>query len=122
MLLYALTQVRTSIVAGVGLSLAMFLLWDAAILGTPPPACLDAPMSALKVCMAGAASLSGTSGAVAAVAVDPLQALQAAGGAVGPVVGAFSFLAVATSYIGFVLGLTDFMVSWRYGGTCAVMG
>ena len=35
--------------------------------------------------------------------------VQAASSAVAPLVGAFSFLAIATSYIGFILGLTSFL-------------
>ncbi|KIZ03538.1 hypothetical protein MNEG_4420 [Monoraphidium neglectum] len=40
---------------------------------------------------------------------DPLAALSASSPAVGAEISAFSFLAVATSFIGFVLGLTDFV-------------
>jgi len=40
---------------------------------------------------------------------DPLAALAAADPTVGVEINAFSFLAVATSFIGFILGLTDFI-------------
>ena len=40
---------------------------------------------------------------------DPLDALAAGNATVGPLIQGFSFLAIATSYIGFILGLTDFM-------------
>ena len=39
---------------------------------------------------------------------DPVAALKNTSTLVGPVIEAFSFLAIATSFIGFVLGLTDF--------------
>eukprot|EP00252_Welwitschia_mirabilis_P001882 TRINITY_DN11853_c0_g2_i2.p1 TRINITY_DN11853_c0_g2~~TRINITY_DN11853_c0_g2_i2.p1 ORF type:complete len:170 (+),score=31.64 TRINITY_DN11853_c0_g2_i2:585-1094(+) len=64
----------------------MFLVWDAVILGTISPL-----------------SLTGTD------MVDPLQQLRSSNSIVGPLVDAFSFLAIATSYIGFVLGLSDLL-------------
>uniref|UniRef100_A0A0D3GUM3 Amino acid transporter transmembrane domain-containing protein n=1 Tax=Oryza barthii TaxID=65489 RepID=A0A0D3GUM3_9ORYZ len=41
--------------------------------------------------------------------IDPLEQLRSSNGTVGPIVEAFSFLAIGTSYIGFVLGLSDFI-------------
>ncbi|KAH9741856.1 hypothetical protein KPL70_002772 [Citrus sinensis] len=41
--------------------------------------------------------------------VDPIQQLRSSNGAVGPIIEVFSFLAIATSYIGFILGLSDFL-------------
>ncbi|KAH9790361.1 hypothetical protein KPL71_003375 [Citrus sinensis] len=41
--------------------------------------------------------------------VDPIQQLRSSNGAVGPIIDVFSFLAIATSYIGFILGLSDFL-------------
>lgn len=68
----------------------MFLLWEAAILGSSGDTFLT---------QAGAAA-----------AVDPVAALrQSGGGLVAGLIDTFSFLAVATSFIGFVLGLTDFV-------------
>ncbi|GLJ13804.1 hypothetical protein SUGI_0220310 [Cryptomeria japonica] len=81
-----LPRVRTAIVVGTSIPLAMFLVWDAVILGT---------ISHLN-----------SSGVTA---VDPLLQLRSMNGIVGPIVETFSFLAIATSYIGFVLGLTDFL-------------
>ena len=75
-------KIRTAIVAGTAVPLAMFLLWDAAILGGP-----------------GGATGAG----------DPLAALQAGGGVLSALVPAFSLLAIATSFIGFTLGLSDFL-------------
>ncbi|KAI3954352.1 hypothetical protein MKX01_020506 [Papaver californicum] len=40
---------------------------------------------------------------------DPIQLLRSGSGVVGPIIEVFSFLAIATSYIGFVLGLNDFL-------------
>ncbi|XP_020528324.1 uncharacterized protein LOC18442844 isoform X6 [Amborella trichopoda] len=81
-----LSKVRTSIVLGTAIPLILFLLWDAVILGTILN--LD------------------TNGNLA---TDPLEQLRASNGVVGPIVETFSFLAISTSYIGFVLGLTDFL-------------
>ncbi|OEL33373.1 hypothetical protein BAE44_0005606 [Dichanthelium oligosanthes] len=80
-----LSRVRTAIVAGTAIPLALFLIWDAVILGTLPD-------------LAGSSTVS-----------DPLELLRSSNGIVGPIVEAFSFLAIGTSYIGFVLGLSDFL-------------
>ena len=40
---------------------------------------------------------------------DPLAALRGSGPGMATLVDGFSLLAIATSYIGFVLGLTDFL-------------
>jgi tyrosine-specific transport protein len=40
---------------------------------------------------------------------DPLLALQQASPVAAPLIQLFSFLAILTSFIGFVLGLTDFL-------------
>eukprot|EP00775_Hariotina_reticulata_P006123 gene6124-6362_t len=40
---------------------------------------------------------------------DPLAALAASSTVLSPLIQSFSFLAIATSYIGFILGLTDFL-------------
>lgn len=81
-----LPEVRTAIVLGTAIPLVMFLVWDAVILGT---------ISHLNA--------SGVH------VVDPLLQLRSTSGIVGPIVEIFSFLAIGTSYIGFVLGLTDFL-------------
>ncbi|XP_020396051.1 uncharacterized protein [Zea mays] len=80
-----LSKVRTAIVAGTAIPLALFLVWDGVILGTLPD-------------LAGSSTVS-----------DPLELLRSSNGIVGPIVEAFSFLAIATSYIGFVLGISDFL-------------
>ena len=77
------TKIRTSILAGTGVPLAMFLLWNAAILG-----------------FRGGPEGAGT---------DPLDALIASEPFVGTLVQYFSILAIGTSFIGFVLGLVDFL-------------
>ncbi|XP_071726364.1 uncharacterized protein [Rutidosis leptorrhynchoides] len=81
-----MSKIRTSIVLGTAIPLGLFLIWNAVILGT----------------------ISGSETGTDKI-VDPLQALLATNGVVGPIVGAFSLLAIATSYIGFVLGLSDFL-------------
>ncbi|XP_061344695.1 uncharacterized protein LOC133290604 isoform X1 [Gastrolobium bilobum] len=73
---------RTAIILGTGIPLSLFLIWDAVILGTIS----DNVMG-----------------------LDPLQQLRSTNGTVGPIVEVFSLLAIATSYIGFVLGLSDFL-------------
>ncbi|CAI9106067.1 OLC1v1005125C1 [Oldenlandia corymbosa var. corymbosa] len=78
-----LSKVRTAIVLGTAIPLALFLVWNAVILGT----------------------ISTDSGTI----FDPLQLLRTTNGIVGPIVDVFSLLAIATSYIGFVLGLSDFL-------------
>ncbi|CAN6226452.1 unnamed protein product [Urochloa humidicola] len=80
-----LSKVRAAIVAGTAIPLALFLIWDGVILGTLPV-------------IAGSSNVS-----------DPLELLRSSNGIVGPIVEAFSFLAIGTSYIGFVLGLSDFL-------------
>ncbi|ONK75692.1 uncharacterized protein A4U43_C03F19540 [Asparagus officinalis] len=81
-----LSKVRTSIVLGTAIPLILFLVWDAVILRT-------------------ISSLHTNSGRV----IDPLELLRSNNGIVGPIVELFSFLAIGTSYIGFVLGLSDFV-------------
>ncbi|XP_027158294.1 uncharacterized protein LOC113759853 isoform X2 [Coffea eugenioides] len=85
-LVYLLLTCRTAIVLGTAIPLALFLIWNAVILGTIPAL----EMGSDKI-------------------FDPLQQLRSTNGVVGPIVDIFSLLAIATSYIGFVLGLTDFL-------------
>ena len=66
--------------------MGMFLLWNAVILGQIPPG--------------------------APAGVDPLALLRAADPVVAPAVEVFSLLAISTSFIGFVLGLTDFVADY----------
>ncbi|MCO5573123.1 hypothetical protein L7F22_026888 [Adiantum nelumboides] len=77
-----LKRIRSAIVWGTTIPLIMFLVWDAVILG----------------------SLAGVPHSE-----DPLVALRSANGIIGPIIEVFSLLAIATSYIGFVLGLADFL-------------
>ena len=78
-------KVRTAVVAGTLLPLAMFLAWDAVSLGS-----------------GGGASSSSSS-------LDPVAALSASSPLAAPLVATFSLLALITSFVGFVLGLTDFL-------------
>ena len=81
----------------------MFLAWDAAVLGSSGEELL---------LQAGTAA-----------GADPLAALRATGGAlVAPLIDAFSFLAVATSFIGFILGLNDFWSDRLQVGTLMARG
>ncbi|KAK7276626.1 hypothetical protein RIF29_17769 [Crotalaria pallida] len=77
-----LSKVRSAIILGTGIPLALFLIWNAVILGTVND------------------NVTG---------LDPIQQLRSTNGTVGPIVEVFSLLAIATSYIGFVLGLSDFL-------------
>lgn len=77
-------KIRQAIIYGVGVPWLMFMAWDAAILGNP-------------------AALNAVAGA------DPLAALRSEGPLVSSLVDGFSLLAIATSFIGFVLGLTEFV-------------
>uniref|UniRef100_A0A3Q7J0Y1 Tyrosine-specific transport protein n=1 Tax=Solanum lycopersicum TaxID=4081 RepID=A0A3Q7J0Y1_SOLLC len=81
-----LSKVRSAIVFGTAIPLALFLVWDGVILGTIT-----------------------TLGTEADKIADPQQLLRSTNGIVGPIVDIFSLLAIATSYIGFVLGLSDFL-------------
>ncbi|KAF6265945.1 Tryptophan/tyrosine permease [Scenedesmus sp. NREL 46B-D3] len=82
-------KIRAAVLAGLAIPWAMFVAWDGAVLGS-----LDSLRAATSP-PAGAA--------------DPLAALSAANPAAAPLIQGFSFLAIATSYIGFILGLTDFL-------------
>ncbi|XP_042514198.1 tyrosine-specific transport protein-like isoform X1 [Macadamia integrifolia] len=81
-----LSKVRTAIVLGTAVPLVLFLVWDAVTLGT---------ISTLET---GSDKI-----------LDPLQQLRSSSGVAGPIIEVFSLLAIATSYIGFTLGLTDFI-------------
>ncbi|XP_030521145.1 tyrosine-specific transport system isoform X2 [Rhodamnia argentea] len=81
-----LTKVRTAIVLGTAIPLGLFLVWNAVILGTITSADVSSDNF-----------------------IDPIQQLRSSNGVVGPIVEVFSLLAIATSYIGFVLGLSDFL-------------
>ncbi|CAL1403451.1 unnamed protein product [Linum trigynum] len=80
-----LSKVRTAIVLGTAIPLGLFLVWNAVILG------------------------SLVSQETSNMVTDPLQQLRSTNGGVGAIVEVFSLLAIATSYIGFVLGLADFL-------------
>ncbi|XP_059430523.1 uncharacterized protein LOC132164116 [Corylus avellana] len=81
-----LAEVRTAIVLGTAIPLVLFLVWNGVILGS----ITDLEMGSGKI-------------------LDPLRQLQSSNGVVGPIIQVFSLLAIATSYIGFILGLADFL-------------
>ena len=94
-------KIRQAVLLGSLVPWLMFISWDAAILGSSAFAEAGAA--------AGAAAAAAGGGAVAAV-VDPLAVLRESGlPAVGPLIDAFTFLAITTSFLGFVLGLSDFV-------------
>ena len=96
------TRVRQALVSGVALPWAMFMAWEAAVLG---------------------ASGGGAAGGGAGGGGDPLAALRGSGPLVGGLIDAFSLLAIATSYIGFVLGLTEFIAdALQVGGWVCWLG
>lgn len=84
-------KIRTAIVAGTVLPLFMFLAWDAVSLGSSSSG--------------GGGGVGGGIGA----SIDPVAALSASSPLAGPLVATFSMLALITSFVGFVLGLTDFL-------------
>ncbi|KAK8492993.1 hypothetical protein V6N12_037522 [Hibiscus sabdariffa] len=84
-----LSKVRTAIVLGTAIPLGLFLVWNGVILGSIS----NLDMSSDQM-------------------IDPLQRLRSSNGIVGPIVEGFSLLAIATSYIGFVLGLSDFLADF----------
>ncbi|GLT55639.1 hypothetical protein SLA2020_287430 [Shorea laevis] len=80
------SKVRTAIVLGTAIPLGLFLVWNGVILGS----ITNLEMNSDKM-------------------IDPLQQLRSSNGLVGPIIEVFSLLAIGTSYIGFVLGLADFL-------------
>lgn len=118
-------KVTASIVLGVLLPFLMFVSWDAAVLGTSSPATSStASMSSTSQSPQNTAAEQGadgnapqlaspseesTSGGGDSRAVDPLLALKSSNTSAAPLIESFSFLAITTSYIGFILGLTDFL-------------
>ncbi|OSX80505.1 hypothetical protein BU14_0051s0025 [Porphyra umbilicalis] len=91
------TKIRLAVVGGSALPLLMFLVWNGVILG-----------SADVQAAAAAAAAAATTAASAAAAAAGDAGGAAADGATGALVSAFSLLAVTTSYVGVVAGLTDF--------------
>lgn len=83
--------------AGTFIPFAMFVLWDAALLGSVSQA--DAQDALDAIARSG--------GAIEAIA-DPLAALEATSPAATALINGFSFFAITTSFLGFVLGLVDF--------------
>lgn len=91
---------KSKLAIGVGTSIpfVMFVLWDAALLGSVSQK--DAEEALDAVARSG--------GAIPAIA-DPLTALQATSPTAAALVSLFSFFAITTSFLGFVLGLVDFL-------------
>lgn len=88
-----IVKIRSAIILGVTVPLLMFLAWDAAVLG-----------STASVADPFAASSPDSS------PIDPLALVRSSGPIAEKLVDVFSLLAVATSTIGFVLGLSEFIM------------
>jgi tyrosine-specific transport protein len=100
-------KIRTAIVAGVGVPFFMFLSWNAVVLGNVSDVVETTDLvNTLETTTIEAATAAA---AATAVAIDPLAAVRSSGPAASLLVDGFSLLAVATSFIGFVLGLTEFV-------------
>lgn len=89
-------KIRSAIVGGISVPWAMFMLWTGTILLA----------SSGLADMDGLAAVDGTLGAD----IDPLAALRSTSATNALLIDAFSLLAVSTSYIGFVLGLKEFLL------------
>lgn len=116
-------RVRTAICAGVAIPWLMFMSWEAAILGSQPPAAVagrvpvqqaaasttQMPQQQQQQSAPDPAVQAAATSRSSSVTADPLAAIQAGNATVGPLIQGFSLLAIATSFIGFILGLTDFL-------------
>lgn len=91
-------KAKLALGAGTAIPFAMFALWDAALLGSVSRAQAEDALDAV----------ARSGGAIEAIA-DPLAALQATSPAATALVAGFSFFAITTSFLGFVLGLVDFL-------------
>lgn len=87
-------KTRIALVAGTAIPFAMFMLWNAAILGSVSAE--DAAAASMAVAAGGPA-------------LDPLAAVRSISPTAAALVQSFSFFAISTSFLGFVLGLTDFL-------------
>ena len=75
-------RATTAVLAGTAIPALMFILWDAAVLGSVDAGAID---------------------------VDPIGALQASSPLTAALVRGFEFFAVSTSFLGFGWGLADFL-------------
>ena len=83
-------KIRKAIILGIAIPWLMFLAWDAAVLGS-------------------AAAFNSIDAMKGFHTVDPLNSLRATGPLAANLIDTFSLLAIATSFIGFVLGLSEFV-------------
>ncbi|KAG1665882.1 hypothetical protein FOA52_005371 [Chlamydomonas sp. UWO 241] len=99
-------KVTSAIVLGMAGPLIMFLLWDGAVIGSAP-----------------SGSYIDDASALAAAGGDPLQALRDNDPVAGLLIEVFAMGAVATSFLGFVLSITEYLgdMAATAGGsaTCA---
>ena len=91
-------KAKVALTAGTAIPFTMFVLWDAALLGSVSQAQAQDALDAV----------ARSGGAIEAIA-DPLAALQATSPAAAALVAGFCFFAITTSFVGFVLGLVDFL-------------
>ena len=87
-------KIQTALIAGTAIPFAMFVLWNAAVLGS---------VSADDAARIAASVTAGES------VPDPLETLRDTSAAASALVQGFSFFAISTSFLGFILGLTDFL-------------
>ncbi|KAK1867025.1 hypothetical protein I4F81_009535 [Pyropia yezoensis] len=119
------TKIRAAVVGGSALPLAMFLLWNAVILGSGDvqaavaAAGAAAAATAAALASGGAEAAGATASAASAAAAaasaappplfDPVAWLRNGGNTTGALVSGFSLLAIITSVVGNVTGLVDFV-------------
>ena len=112
-----LGKIRTAIIAGVGVPWAMFSLWTLTILlasqsadtGVGAAVAAGVGSSAAGTAAAGVGASAAAASTASTALDDPLAALRTtANNAL--LIDSFSLLAVSTSYIGFVLGLKEFLL------------
>lgn len=90
-----IVKIRSAIIVGVSIPLLMFLAWDAAVLGS---------VSSLE-----SLSLDPLNAPIN-TPIDPLALVRGSNPVAEKLVDVFSLLAVATSTIGFILGLSEFLM------------
>ncbi len=80
----------------------MFLLWDAAILGSAATLLPSVTEAVTDVSVQGSTLQGSTS------TFDPVSAIRAVDATAAPLIDTFTLVAIVTSYIGFVVALSDF--------------
>lgn len=108
------SKVRLAVWTGLAIPLVMFVGWEAALLGSVEPgamldlcalACAHLPRAKREQACRQRETKAGC--AAGSVGGDPVMMLRDQNAVVAPLIEGFSFLAIATSFVGFVLGLSD---------------